>query len=110
MIDRDPSSASGRDVSRGSSDESDVRALELDQLITDYFDAQREGRAPAVDDYVADHPEHEHALRAVLPGASLLDRIGQRAEDASPSVRSGDRLGEFKLLGVLGRGGMGIVY
>ncbi len=92
------------------SDESDVMALELDNLITEYFDAHREGRAPGVDEYVAAHPEHEHALRAVLPGASLLDQMGKRAEDAAPSARSGDKLGEYKLLGVLGRGGMGVVY
>lgn len=98
------------DESASGSDESDVMALELDNLITEYFDAHREGRAPSVDDYVADHPEHEHALRAVLPGASLLDQMGKRAEDASPSARSGDKLGEYKLLGVLGRGGMGVVY
>lgn len=96
--------------SESDGDGSDVRALELDQLITDYFEAQREGRAPSVDDFVAEHPEHEHALRAVLPGASLLDKLGQRAEDATPTARSGDRLGEYKLLGVLGRGGMGVVY
>ncbi|QDV07102.1 Serine/threonine-protein kinase PrkC [Planctomycetes bacterium Poly30] len=100
----------GLDDSGGLSDSSDVMALALDQLITDYFDAQREGRAPSVEDFVAAHPEHEHALRAVLPGASLLDQIGKRAEDASPMARSGDRLGEYKLLGVLGRGGMGVVY
>lgn len=93
-----------------SSDESDVRALELDQLITEYFDLQREGRAPAPNDFIASHPGHEHALRAVLPGASLLDQLGKRAEDAAPFSRSGERLGEYKLLGILGRGGMGVVY
>lgn len=92
------------------SDESDVRALELDQLITEYFDLQREGRAPAPNDFIASHPEHEHALRVVLPGASLLDQLGKRAEDATPFSRSGERLGEYKLLGILGRGGMGVVY
>ena len=106
----DPSDALEADDLDEVSDESDVMALELDNLITEYFDAHREGRAPSVDDYVAAHPEHEHALRAVLPGASLLDQMGKRAEDATPSARSGDKLGEYKLLGILGRGGMGVVY
>lgn len=91
-------------------DDSDVLALELDQLITDYFELQRSGQAPSPDEFIARHPEHEHALRAVLPGASLLDQLGKRAEDATPLSRSGERLGEFKLLGILGRGGMGVVY
>ncbi|MFT5732909.1 MAG: serine/threonine protein kinase/WD40 repeat protein [Planctomycetota bacterium] len=98
------------DASDDASDNSDVLALDLDRLITEYFEAQREGRAPSVEDFVAAHPEHEHALRAVLPGASLLEQMGKRAEDASLQARSGDRLGEYKLLGVLGRGGMGVVY
>ncbi|MEM8712972.1 MAG: serine/threonine-protein kinase, partial [Planctomycetota bacterium] len=105
-----PTLGGGLEDSDDATDESDVLALELDRLITEYFDAQREGRAPSVEDYVAAHPEHEHALRAVLPGANLLDQMGKRAEDASPQARSGDRLGEYKLLGILGRGGMGVVY
>lgn len=93
-----------------SADQSDFLALELDELITEYFDLQREGKAPGPDAFIAAHPEHEHALRAVLPGASLLDQLGQRAEDATALARSGERLGEFRLLGILGRGGMGVVY
>ncbi len=99
-----------RDEDAPSNDDSDIMALELDQLITEYFELQREGRAPSPDEFISSHPAHEHALRAVLPGASLLDQLGKRAEDATPFSRSGERLGEFKLLGILGRGGMGVVY
>ncbi|MEL6716661.1 MAG: hypothetical protein AAFP86_22980, partial [Planctomycetota bacterium] len=70
----------------GSDSESAIRALELDQLITDFFEAQRSGSAPSPDDFIAEHPQHELALRAVLPGASLLDQLGKRAEDAAEPV------------------------
>ena len=76
----------------GSDSESAIRALELDQLITDFFEAQRSGSAPRPDDFIAEHPQHELALRAVLPGASLLDQLGKRAEDAAaPETGTADR-------------------
>ena len=91
--------------------DSSAESLELDRLITEYFDLQAEGRAPSVEAFIAEHAEYEHGLRAVLPGASVLDQLGRRAQDAAePIGRSGERIGEFRLLGILGRGGMGVVY
>jgi len=91
--------------------DSSAESLELDRLITEYFELQAEGRAPSVEDFIAEHAEYEHGLRAVLPGASVLDQLGKRAQDAAePIGRSGERIGEFRLLGILGRGGMGVVY
>src|SRR5262245_45281950 len=68
----------------------------------------RRGRRPAVEDFVARHPELAEPLRHVLPALAVLGSSGSAVPDHA-DLEVGV-LGDFRLIREVGRGGMGIVY
>jgi len=64
------------------------------------------GDAAAVETLLAAHPEHADVLRHRLGRLAAIGILGPAKAQASIP----ERLGEFRLLRQLGRGGMGVVY
>jgi serine/threonine protein kinase len=89
-------------------------------IVEEYLDALRRGDRPSVDAYVARAPDRADELRRVLPILALLEEAkSASAENAAPasggngrrSLASGQaRLGDYRILREIGRGGMGVVY
>ena len=82
----------------GSSGEELVRVL--DQYLADL----EAGRAPSREKLLAEHPGLASQLEPCLSGIEFIHRAARPAADA-PS-----RLGDFEIVGEVGRGGMGVVY
>jgi eukaryotic-like serine/threonine-protein kinase len=90
----------------------------LDELIEELTERLLGGDRTDVEAFLAAHPEHAAALRALLPTIELMARLGHSPADESSGVLPpGDNptdglgeLGDFRLICELGRGGMGIVY
>lgn len=103
-----------------SSEENDRHPVEL--LAEEFAEKIRAGQQPSIDDYVNRFPEHEDLIRAILPSVSVVENAVRkndlvRQSDSqmsnvllSMNVRTPDRLGDFKIVREIGRGGMGIVF
>jgi serine/threonine protein kinase len=88
----------------------------VDLLAEDFAAKCRRGEHPSVAEYARNHPEHADQLREVLPPIAMMERLKARNLSASGSGGSAsaplvlERLGDFRIIREIGRGGMGIVY
>jgi serine/threonine protein kinase/WD40 repeat protein len=79
----------------------------------------RRGNGVSVEAYAAKYPEHADEIRDLFPAMAMLERL-KRAPGASAistaghgmnaRVSPGVRLGDYRLLREIGRGGMGLVF
>ncbi len=78
---------------------------DADPLLERCILAFEEAQMPGVEKILADHPERAVELRQLL---QKLGDLGILAPSSAPPMP--ERLGDFRLLRPLGKGGMGIVY
>jgi serine/threonine protein kinase len=88
---------------------------ELDALAEDFLARQRRGESPSVEQYASGHPELAEEIRELFPAMEAMERLKARGERTSGGQASLgpvklDRLGDFRIIREIGRGGMGIVF
>jgi eukaryotic-like serine/threonine-protein kinase len=87
----------------------------LDLLSEQFLRRRRAGEKLTVEQFVAAHPEHQGALVDLLPTLLLLEDVKrERSSSGSGQRRIAlpdiERLGEFRIVREIGRGGMGVVF
>jgi serine/threonine protein kinase/outer membrane protein assembly factor BamB len=83
----------------GANSEADALVNVLDE----YLAALQAGKAPAREELLARYPELSAQLESLLAGIDFIHGVEKRPDD-------GRRIGDFRIVREVGRGGMGAVY
>src|SRR5437879_1930643 len=88
----------------------------VDDLAEEFARRWRAGEQPSVQEYAAKYPHCADEIREVFSAVLMMEELKPCREDVeapgpkSASVPVPERIGEFRIVREIGRGGMGVVY
>jgi eukaryotic-like serine/threonine-protein kinase len=90
----------------------------FNELAFEFAERIRHGERPSLSEYADRHPELADEIRDLFPTLVMIeqlrsgeDQLAERSTHAFAQVKSiPERLGDYRILREIGRGGMGVVY
>jgi serine/threonine protein kinase/WD40 repeat protein len=88
-------------------------------LAEEFLDRVRRGERPRLGEYLERHPELADEIRDLFPALLMIEDLGESSGGKTSAPVAGDgaavaarlqRLGDYRILREIGRGGMGVVY
>src|SRR5262245_35998362 len=88
----------------------------VEKLAEEFAERYRRGERPALTEYTAKYPQCADEIRELFPALVMMEQFKPKAGEASGDYAVADlnrppleRLGDYRILREVGRGGMGIV-
>jgi serine/threonine protein kinase len=98
-------------------DPSDSDRDPVEELAEEFVERYRRGERPSLEEYTKRYPEQAERIRALFPALVVMEKVrpeptdGWKADvESSAAAAQPQRLGDYRILRELGRGGMGVVY
>ena len=86
----------------------------IEEIAENFAERYRQGDRPSIDEYCRRYPEIEAEIRELFPSIVAIERMHDRKRSsgrkAATPVTPLEQLGDFRVIGEIARGGMGIVY
>jgi len=96
------------------SDSSSGNYALLDQLAEEFAARYRAGERPSLKEYIDRYPNLADDIRTLFPAMVEIEQAEEDRQEeeapAEPAAPQLERLGDFRILREVGKGGMGIVY
>src|SRR5258708_33245921 len=91
----------------------------VEALAEEFLDRKRHGEAPTLREYLERYPDLAEEIRDLFPALLMMEDLGEDSGGTTGSL-AGDgaaaattrlqKLGDYRILREVGRGGMGVVY
>jgi eukaryotic-like serine/threonine-protein kinase len=94
------------------------RQVTIEEIAEAFLERLKSGKHPSVEEYREAYPEHADEIASLFPAMLALENLGveqnvrremAQLDNAGIGANS-QRLGDFRIIREIGRGGMGVVY
>ncbi len=94
--------------------DSSAREVLLNRLADEFAQRYRRGERPSLQEYLDRHPELADDIREFFPALVEIEQVKEDRQEAEEPAAGPlpplERLGDYRIIREIGRGGMGVVY
>jgi len=82
----------------------------LDRLAEEFAERFRRGERPSLEEYTDRYPDLAEDIRELFPAMIKVEQAEAQAGDSEVANPTPRKIGDYRILREIGRGGMGVVY